>query len=177
MTAIADGELAFDSRKQPIRRAVAQRGLHQYWHDIEARFLVHLPGFGRLVRQTEREAFAASVDAFETVLRDWVTQFRNGIDDRHDKRRDELTSVILQRLKGSHEQSKYPQGKVRELVNTALERMRVIEPRVRVVYKNISWQSKDDDEFRQALRKALPPEERQQKWFEEFVAARAVDVR
>jgi hypothetical protein len=174
---MVDGELAFDSHKQPIRKAVTQRGLHQYWHDIEGRFLIPLPGFGRLVRQAERGSFAASVDAFQTVLRDWVTQFHKGVEDRNDQRREELTSVIVQRLKGSAEQAKYPREVVRERVAAALERMRVIEPKVRVVYKNISWQSKEDEEFRQALAKALPPVERQQKWFEEFAAARAVDVR
>jgi hypothetical protein len=48
--------------------------------------------------------------------------------------------------------------------------MRVTEPRVRLVTKNVSWESTRDEEFTYVLREALPPEDLEG-WFEEFTAA------
>ena len=48
--------------------------------------------------------------------------------------------------------------------------MSVVEPRVRIVLKNVSWESSKDAEFTQALAKAIPKEELKD-WFEEYLAA------
>ena len=47
--------------------------------------------------------------------------------------------------------------------------MRVIEPRVRIVTKNVSWESSRDKEFTDALQRVLSPDDLQD-WFDEFTA-------
>jgi hypothetical protein len=53
--------------------------------------------------------------------------------------------------------------------------MRVIPPHVRIVTKDVSWESTRDEEFTEALRDAVPAVELEG-WFYEFTAARE-DVR
>ena len=52
-----------------------------------------------------------------------------------------------------------------------MERMRVADPVVRIVLKNVSWESSRDAEFTNALRQAFPEDELVG-WIEEFTAAK-----
>ncbi len=50
----------------------------------------------------------------------------------------------------------------------------MIEPSVKVVYKNITVESTRDQEFLDALRRALPEDELKENWYQIFNAAPAV---
>ena len=56
-------------------------------------------------------------------------------------------------------------------VRRGLASMRVIEPNVRIVLKDVSWESTRNEEFTAALQAVLPPTELEG-WFEEFTAAK-----
>ena len=60
---------------------------------------------------------------------------------------------------------------VEATVREGIQRLRITEPSVKLVFKEISWESTRDTEFTEALRKALPAEALKG-WFEVFNAAR-----
>ena len=56
-------------------------------------------------------------------------------------------------------------------VMDGIQKLRITEPSVKLVFKEISWEFTRDAEFARALRSAFPNEDLK-KWFEEFTAAR-----
>jgi hypothetical protein len=56
-------------------------------------------------------------------------------------------------------------------VRAGIRRLRITDPSVKIVFKEISWESTRDVEFTEALRKALPPESLKGR-FEVFTAVR-----
>ncbi len=166
---IVRGQIAYNQYGDEIRIPTTQYEMERIWKDIRERYMFRVPGFGTLVRKRELASFRAEVEAYECVLVDWATQFRQKA------KRDEngLVSDMVKSIKGRIEQSGR-QGEFLGIdldteVRSGLEGMRVIEPRVRIVIKDVSWESSRDQEFTTALRGALPPEDLQG-WFDEFVA-------
>ena len=58
---------------------MTQADIDKAWKDLRGRYLKQLPGFGWLIRRTEKERFKADVTAYETILRAWVEGFREKI--------------------------------------------------------------------------------------------------
>jgi hypothetical protein len=70
---------------------------------------------------------------------------------------------------------KLTREQIEELVRKGLDNLRVIEPSVKVVYKNITVESTRDSEFMEVLRKAVPEQELEG-WFQIFSAAPMVQT-
>ena len=62
-------------------------------------------------------------------------------------------------------------GDLEEQIHRGIQNLSVIEPSVKLVFKDIAWESTRDKEFTEALREALPATDWQE-WFETFTAAR-----
>ncbi|HXG70829.1 MAG TPA: hypothetical protein VNJ04_09495 [Gemmatimonadaceae bacterium] len=60
---------------------------------------------------------------------------------------------------------------LKQEVRRGFERLRVIEPKVRIVLKDVAWESSRDKEFMTALAQAFPKTDLEG-WFEEFNVAR-----
>lgn len=86
-----------------------------------------------------------------------------------------VVDLIVLRMRGVEEKKRLSQQHIEELVRDGLSKLRVIEPSVKVIYKNFTVESTKDGEFVTALEKALPATE-MQLWFEIFDAAPAVVV-
>ena len=101
------------------------------------------------------------------MLREWVTAFRQQVKENETQLLSDIAESIQRRIKQSDrkESPDYIEAKVRG----GLENMHVIEPRVRIVVKDVSWESSRDNEFSAALRKALPANDLR-RWFDEFTA-------
>jgi hypothetical protein len=56
---------------------MTQGGIERSWKEVYANnYMRRLPGFGWLIRRSEKERFEADVRAFEQVLTAWVEGFR-----------------------------------------------------------------------------------------------------
>jgi hypothetical protein len=107
--------------------------------------------------------------AFESVLKDWVKGFQELVKGDHDKRVKRVVTLIEQRMERANERQKLTRDKIEELVRAGLDNLRVIEPSVKVVYKNITVESTRDKEFLDVLRKTVP-EQDLEGWFQIFSA-------
>jgi hypothetical protein len=168
---IVRGQLAYDSDGQPIFVPTRQADLDSAWDEITKRFLVYIKGFGWLIRKTDLAAFQSAVDGYETVLNDWVKQFREKMHQDEERIVENLVQAIQARAGQAPKRGKLDSIDLEGEVRKGLARMRIIEPKVRIVTKNVSWESTRDSEFTEALQAALPAEELEG-WFEEFTAAR-----
>ena len=80
-----------------------------------------------------------------------------------------IVKLIEERCERSlkKEKDRLPKPDIEAMVLAGIERLRVTEPCVKLVFKEISWESTRHHEFTEALSKVMP-----NKWFEVFIAAR-----
>ena len=166
---IVRGQIAYNQHGDEIRIPTTQHEMERMWKDIRERYLFRIPGFGTLVRKRELAFFRAEVEAYERVLIDWATQFRQEVKRDEKGLVSDIVKSIEARIKQSGREQEFRDIDLDTKVRSGLEGMRVFEPRVRMVIKDVSWESSRDQEFTAALRSALPPEDLQG-WFDEFVA-------
>lgn len=173
--AVIEGQIAYNEKREKILVAVTQADLEKRWNELRRRFIKKLPNFGWLIRRAEKVDFEKAVRVHEEVLCCWVHGFRETIEKDDKGLVDRLTSVIEQRVKQSpKDKSGKPsltREQIRHAVEEGIERIRIVEPSVKIIFKDIAWESSRDEEFIAALEKALPEKDRE-KWFEEFDAVR-----
>ena len=171
---IVRGQIAYNKCGEKIRAPITQREMEGMWKDIQERYLFSLPGFGKLVRKRELPDFRDEVEAFECVLEDWSTQFRTQANQDEDSLVSDIVDSIKRRIDQSGRKEKLQESDLDTIVRSGLQGMRVIPPRVRIVIKNVSWESSRDQEFTAALQENLPVEDLRG-WFDEFVAVKERD--
>ena len=182
-----EGQIAYNHRGEGILVPTTQRDIEKTWQGIKERYLFRVQGFGSLIRKKDLAAFRAGIDAFQELLRAWVKGFRCQAKQDEDELVSSIVISIRQRIEQSGRRKQYehlfagsshtpgrPDARAStvldERVREGLARMRIKEPRVRVVVKDVSWESSRDQEFTAALRAALPASALRG-WFEEFTAA------
>jgi hypothetical protein len=165
------GRHAYEENGEKMMEPATQADIVRHWADIRGRYLVHLKGFGWLIRRENLSKFQAEVEAYEETLKAWVDAFRASITATESHLIQSIVGTIEARMaRGPHREQKPPLD-LKSEVARGLQRLRVVEPKVRIVIKNVSWESTRDGEFMNALQAALPEDERKG-WFEEFTAAR-----
>lgn len=168
---VVRGQLAYTESGKQILVPTKQADIENVWKDIRSRYLVKVKGFGWLIRKKDLDVFRKEIQAFEQLLHAWVQKFREHAANDETKLIENIVSSIKNRLERSSRKSEYEKINLTAEVTKGLHRMRVTEPRVRLVTKDVSWESTRDEEFTQALQEALPPKDLKG-WFEEFTAAR-----
>lgn len=170
---IVSGEQAFKRDGNPMLQPATQADVHACWAELTDRYIVALPGFGKIIRHSDKAHFEASTEAFQKMLTKWVSGFRELVIGSHDVRVLRIVDLIEKRMAQTPASNRLDRKKIEFLVRGGLDRLRVIEPGVKVVYKNITVESTRDFEFIDALEKAIPNEELKG-WFQVFDAARVV---
>jgi hypothetical protein len=172
---LVNGEPAYRKNGDPMTRPTTQADIRAYWADLNNRFIVSLPGFGKIIRQDDKIKFEEGKAAFVAVLEQWVKGFREQVQGDHDQRVKRVVDLISQRMGHAAEGPRLTRSSIETLVNKGLERLRVIEPSVKTVYKNITVESTRDEEFLEVLRSAVPAPELEG-WFKTFDAAPMVQT-
>ena len=166
------GQLAYDHNGNKISHSQTQTQIRQQWENIQKRYLVRIKNFGLLIRKKDRNAFDIEVKAFESILKSWVEGFRKEVEKDEENLVGQITNVIMKRLESmpKTEERQPKSDDIKETIRNGLQHIRVIDPSVKVIPKNIALESTSDEEFLNALQKALPPEDLEG-WFEVFTAA------
>jgi hypothetical protein len=174
---LVNGELAYHKDGEILTRPTTQAEIRSYWDELTNRYIINLPGFGKIIRHTDKIKFEECKVAFESVLRAWVNGFQEKVKGEHDQRVNRVVTLIAERMKraGGKKKPTLQQDQIRELVQKGLDNLRVIEPNVKVLYKNITVESTRDKEFLDVLQKALPTNELKE-WFHIFNAAPMIQL-
>ena len=125
-----------------------------------------------MIRKDKKEQFLEEVSAYEGTLCAWVEAFREHVEGDEDNLVEEIVASIEKRIKRSANSPGVSVQALRADIERGLKRLRVIQPNVRIVLKNVAWESSRDEGFMAALREALPASDLVG-WFDEFTAARA----
>jgi hypothetical protein len=167
---LVNGELAYRKSGEVLTRPTTQAEMRAYWDALTDQYIVNLPGFGKIIRLTDKAKFEEGRTAFELILKAWVAGFQQLVRGDHDKRVANVVDLIVSRMKNLAEKERMSRDAIDRLVRKGLDNLRVIEPGVKVVYKNITVESTRDQEFLDVLKKNLSAEELKG-WFHIFDAA------
>ncbi|WP_295885532.1 hypothetical protein [uncultured Thiohalocapsa sp.] len=172
--AMIQGQLAFDKRGKPLLTPMTQAEIKQVWNDILKRYLHRMRGFGLLIRRADKPQFQAEIDAFEKVLKAWVAGFREAVHKDEDNLVKQITDLVLRRQSAAPARAgtQTKPDEIKAKIRDGVKGMRVIEPAVKLVFKDVSWESTGDAEFVRALRETLPAEDLDG-WFKVYSAAPA----
>jgi len=172
---LVNGEQAFRQSGEKMTKPTTQAEIHAYWNELTQKYIITLPGFGKIIRHTDKAKFEAGKADFEIVLAAWVKGFREVVKGGHEERVSRVVDLIVRRMANEPEKKRLNHNAIQVLVWKGLDNLRVIEPSVKVVYKNITVESTRDKEFLDVLRKAVPAKELQG-WFQIFDAAPVVQL-
>ena len=173
---LIDGEPAFRQNGEPHMKATKQADIHAYWSELTGRYVLNMPGFGKIMRQVDKAKFESELESFQAVLKQWVTGFKQQVEGDHDARVKRVADLIESRMRSLPDHERMPRSEVVNLVKKGLENLRVIEPSVKVIYKNFTVESTRDQEFVEILKKVIPGDELND-WFSVFHAAPAVPLK
>lgn len=173
--AMVQGQLAYGKDGKPLMTPLTQAQTRQAWDDILKRYLHRMRGFGLLIRRADKPKFEAEVADFEKVLKAWVKGFSDEVKKDEATLVTQITDLVLRRQSairppaGQQTDGKRPE-RIASMIREGLQGMRVIEPAVKLVFKDVSWESTGDAEFVKALSETLPKEDLDG-WFNVYSAA------
>ncbi len=169
--ALVEGEIAYNAEGKEITVQMTQAEIEKLWQRIIKKYLRNLPGFGWLIARAKKEKFKQEVEAFERIQKVWVEGFRKEAKNKEETIINGIINLIVERVKRSLSGDKLDIESIKKMVRAGIQEQRVTGPSIKIVFKEISWESSRDEEFTRALRKALSPEELKG-WFEVFTAVR-----
>jgi hypothetical protein len=168
---LVQGQIAFSRTGEQIVSAMTQADIEKAWKELSKRYLRRVEGFGWLIQRTDKAKLESEVAAYEVVLKAWVAGFRKIAANDESALVKRIVDLIKARAARSPAQEKIKDIDIETTVRAGIQKLRITEPSVKLVFKEISWESTRDAEFTEALRKALPAEALKG-WFEVFTAAR-----
>ena len=137
--------------------SATQSNIVSSWTDIRDQYLRNVKGFGWLISKDRLAEFREIVGEYEETLKVWVTKFREYASQKENELVDSIVNSIETRLQHATRRTGIQRESLEQEVRAGLDRMRVIDPKVRIVLKNVSWESSRDEEFTSALRNAFKP--------------------
>jgi len=174
--AYLNGEPVMGKDSKPIMEKVSEASLQRLRNDIEKRYLHDITGFGRLIAKDEKGDFEARLEAYKAQLLAHSDGLRKLIDQQATEIIDEAVDLIMERSKRSGIAKPPDPMALSKALHEGLKRAKEEEPKIRLVFKDVTYEQTHSREFRQRVEKALPPSKRKQlgNWSEHFEAAREV---
>jgi hypothetical protein len=168
-----NGQLAFTRDGLPLRAPISQAELWSIWNGVRREYLRQIPGYGLLIRQDRREEFKRRVADYEATVKDWVANFKEIAASRKAELIDQIVHVVMERA--SHAPETGTEGIKPDAVRTVLAELLSLmlksEPGVKIVFKNISSDLIEDEDFIGKVRAILEDKEKDEPWFKSFDAA------
>jgi hypothetical protein len=168
---LVQGQVAYNRAGEEIISPMTQGDIEKSWKDLLKRYLKRIEGFGWLIQRADKVQFESDVAAYEIVLKAWVTGFRKVAANDEASLVKRIVDLIKTRADRPNAKEKLKDINIDSTVRAGIQKLRITEPSVKLVFKEISWESTRDAEFTEALRKALPAEALKG-WFEVFTTAR-----
>jgi hypothetical protein len=172
--AYLNGKPAMGNDGKPIIEKVSEASLQRLRNDIEKRYLHDITGFGRLIAKDEKGDFEARLEAYKAQLLAHSEGLRKLIDQQATEIIDEAVDLIMERSRRSGMAKQPDPLALSEALHEGLKRAKEEAPKIRLVFKDVTYEQTQNPDFRLRVEKALPPSKRKQlgNWSEHFEAAR-----
>lgn len=171
------GEPAFDREGKPLLEQVSEAGLSRERHAIEADYLYDVPGFGRVMERARRLEFEKRIEAFKVRLLAHSEGMRKTLANDAAAIVDDAVNLIAKRMAqagAGKPLSSDDLEMIREGLHQNLARAESEAPKVNLVFKEVTYEQTQDEQFKTKLDKSLPlpVKRRLGAWYEKFNAAK-----
>jgi hypothetical protein len=174
--AFVNGVLA-ESAGKPLVECVTEGSLERERHAMEKRFLYDIVDFGRLIEKDRKGEFQRLVEAYETRLIAHAKGVRLRLDIEAVKIVDYALELIGLRRESGKAQGKsigrVNEDRLRSDLMAGLQRAKSEVPTVKLIFKDVTYEQTQSEDFRGRLERALPVSVRNRlgAWNEHFDAA------
>lgn len=171
--AFNNGHEVFDSSQKRLMEKVSEASLQRQRNELERRYLLNVPGFGRLIAKDDKQDLERLVAAYRVQLEAYSEAIRQRLDAQAGKIIDEAAKLIAERA--ARAGSKLDEKQLRDSIQKSLDRAKDEVPEVKLVFKDVTYEQTKNPEFRAKVEKALPAAKRKQMgdWNHDFDAAKA----
>jgi hypothetical protein len=172
--AFLNGERLTGKDGTPLLDQVSEATLQRSRTAVEKRFIYDITGYGRLIAKDEKAVFVAQVEAIKIQLLEHSKKLRLLIGQQAEAIVDEAVDLIMDRARRSVGKSLPKVDDLREVLRAGLTRSKDEEPKVSLVFKDVTFEQTKSEDFRKRVAAALPAHKREQlgNWTEHFEAAR-----
>ena len=153
---------------------VSEADLNGTRRAIERKFIYDIAGYGRLIARDDRLEFESYVDALKVQLLAHSKEIRKLIEKQSSEIIDDAVDLIMARASRPGSSHVPDADRLRESLQEGLSRGKTEEPKISLVFKDVTYDQTKNDVFGQRVAKALPAHKRKQlgAWSEHYVAAR-----
>lgn len=153
---------------------VSQATLQRTRTALERKYIYDITGYGRLIARDEKTDFEAHVEALKVQLLAHSKALKQLIAQQSTEIVDEAVHLIMERARRAGNLPLPDPKTIHSALLVELDRRKFEEPKVKLVFKDVTYEQTKSDDFRKRVERALPPPKRKQlgSWSEHFVAAR-----
>ena len=174
--AFVNGEAAMGADGKPLFESVSESSLERQRRDLDKRFVIDVPGYGRLIEKDQKPEFQQRLEAYKMQLLAHSAGVRALLDRQAQQILDEAVDLIMARSQRAPTAGSIPidSDAIRAELQKGLERAKGEVPSISLVFKDVTSEQTLNDDFRRKVDKALPAPARKRlgKWSEHFVAAK-----
>lgn len=169
-----NGTPLLDANGNPLMDRVSEASLQRTRTAFESRFIHDITGFGRLIAKDEKEEFEAHLEALKVQLLAHAKGIKEMIDAQSTEIIDKAIDLIMERSQRSGSSHMPNPQQLQKILHERLVRSKEDEPKISLVFKDVTFEQTKSDAFRRLVDKALPADKRIQlgRWSEHFDAAR-----
>jgi hypothetical protein len=170
-----DGEPAYRRDSTALTVQVSEADLDRTRTSIERRFLHRVGERETLIARNDKQRFEACIAALKVQLHTHADKVRTALNDTVERILDEAAGLIMQRLHRSETGAPSVDIRsIRERLRAALARRQESEPSVSIRYKDVTFEHTQSEDFRERVRRTLPPQLQRQlgSWDDHFRAAK-----
>ena len=154
--AFLKGEALTDKDGSPLVDQVSEASLQRSRTALEKRFIYDITGYGRLIAKDEKAAFVAQVEAIKVQLLEHSKKLRLLIGKQAEEIVDEAVDLIMERARRSGSKALPNAEELREVLYDGLTRSKDEEPKVSLVFKDVTFEQTKSEDFRKRVATALP---------------------
>ncbi len=157
-----------------VLEKVSEASLQRTRTSLERKYVYDITGYGRLIARDEKLEFEAQVEALKVQLLVHSTELKKLIEQQSTEIVDEAVDLIMERARRSGGTNLPNPQQLHDVLKEGLTRGKQEEPKISLVFKDVTYEQTKNEDFRKRVEKALPAPKRKQlgNWNEHFDAAR-----
>lgn len=171
-----NGEIAYDGRQNPMFEFVSEASLEGERRALERRYIYDIAGFGRLIERGERIEFEKRIGAYKERLLAHSDEIRKQLNKQTDQIVADAVALVADRMRRSAGTThRINEQALRDELSKNLTRVKGEAPSISLVFKDVTYEQTQTQDFRDKVNKALPSHVRRRlgPWYERFTAARS----
>jgi hypothetical protein len=153
---------------------VSEASLHRARTALEKKYIWDITGYGRLVARDDKKSLETQVEALKVQLLAHSKELKKLIEQQSTEIIDSAVDLIMDRASRTGSSFQPKPDELRKILQEGLNRGKAEDPKVTLVFKDVTFEQTKNDDFRNRVKTALPAHKQKQlgAWAEHFDAAR-----